>query len=114
MMVYTRNVRFDPADLYDENGIMRDIRDIPKDARLALMGVDTSEVIKETNDEKATILTRNNKIKYPDKRASADSAARIFGMIKDKPADPVAPIIKAEDILTVVRELMKDLKKEAA
>lgn len=48
-------LRFDIADLYDYNGRLKDLQDMPKEARLMIQSIDTEEIVIGKGEERKTI-----------------------------------------------------------
>lgn len=68
---YRRLAEVDPSDFLKDDGTLKAIKDIPKDVRYAIQGLDISE-----SDVK--------KLKLSDKRATLDSIAKLLGLVIDK------------------------------
>lgn len=56
-------VRFDIADLYDSNGALRSIADMPKETRQMIQQLDVSEVYSRTTKEGRELLGYTKKVK---------------------------------------------------
>jgi len=83
---YTRDIRFDPRKLYDESGILKDVKDLDDDTALAIAGFEISEKIAESNGGQDTTCFRNFKYKLPDKKANRDSLAKHLGLFVERHA----------------------------
>jgi len=83
---YTRDIRFDPRKLYDESGILKDVKDLDDDTALAIAGFEISEKIAESNGGQDTTCFRNLKYKLPDKKANRDSLAKHLGLFVERHA----------------------------
>jgi hypothetical protein len=68
-------VRFDPSELHEEGGGLRELRDIPEETRMALAGVEVQLFIPQGEGE-PTIATK----KY--KAADKNAAIRIMAQIR--------------------------------
>lgn len=66
--------RFDIADLYDEDGQMKNIHDIPEDARLNIEGLDTEEVRSQ-----GALLGTIKKVKTGSRRQALDMLMKHLG-----------------------------------
>ena len=69
----------DPAHLYEENGDIKCIHDMPEDARRALVGMKTTVVM---NKDEVTVL--NKEVKYHDKKGALELLMKQKGMLKEK------------------------------
>lgn len=74
----------DPADLFDENGNLKSIHDIPAAARQAISSVET-ETRRERNgpDKEDVEVVTTKKVKLWDKKGSLELLARHLGLLKD-------------------------------
>lgn len=82
-----RELRFDPATVYDKNGRLLPVGDMPKAARLCLEGLDIDEVSHVTGNGKTRKheITVTAKVKFPKKATARDQAMRHFGLFaRDK------------------------------
>ncbi|MBW1887848.1 MAG: terminase small subunit [Deltaproteobacteria bacterium] len=84
---YTRDIRFDPRKLLDENGNFKDIKDLDDDIAMSLAGFEIHESIKEDAEGggNAVILHRRLKYKFPDRIRALDSLGKYLGMFKGDP-----------------------------
>lgn len=78
---------FDPADLFDDNGNIRKICDLPKMARLAIEGITIEEKGKR-------VKTRVTKIKTSSKAQARDQALKVLGLYRQGEVDAEAMIGK--------------------
>lgn len=65
----------DPRKLFDKRGKLRAIQTLDDDTALAIHGVDVVE-----SGGKGLLATRTNKVRFVDRMAAADKAARILGL----------------------------------
>lgn len=73
MRSLARDLRFDPAQLYDEGGRLKDITELDEDTRLALRGVEVDEI-----KEGRTTIGETVKVKFPEKTAAREQAMKHF------------------------------------
>ena len=78
----THDIRFDPAEMFDEHGTMLEIREMPEHVRLSLCGHKTKERIERSKDKDEEVLSRWTDIKYPDKVRCRDQLLKTLGVIK--------------------------------
>ncbi|OIQ22190.1 MAG: hypothetical protein BM557_02100 [Flavobacterium sp. MedPE-SWcel] len=71
-------LRFDIADLYDDTGKLKNIKDIPKKARLMISELSIEE-IKDLSDKKSTVIGQTKKIKLFDKLNVVEKLMKHFG-----------------------------------
>lgn len=76
---FAQGAFYDPADFYDENGYLKNIHDIPKEARTALAGMETFEVLAGEGDNKRP-FAQVRKIKHASRHQNLDSLAKHFGL----------------------------------
>jgi len=79
---YTRDMRFDPGQLFDKNDKPIPIGKLPEDVRLSLLSHRILETIKETEDatgKQEIILKRTIEVRYPDKTKVRDSFMKAIG-----------------------------------
>lgn len=74
---------FDPLDLFNPDGSMKALKDIPEDARRAIGGIEIRE-LKDMETQETVIATTVKKIKLSDKKGALDSLARYFGLFNDR------------------------------
>lgn len=72
---YARLAFFDPSEMFNDDGTIKNIKDMSVDTRRALKDYDVVD-----NEAMGRII----KIKFADKRGALDSLARIMGMNNDK------------------------------
>ncbi len=112
---YTRDIRFDPRDLYDDNGNLMSVSDLEDDPALSLAGIKVTETIILGKDGEDKVVKRTTDYKLPDKKANRDSMGKTYGMFIDrkeltgKDGGPVE--VKGHGMdLEKLREVMKDEK----
>ena len=87
-----RELRFDPADLYDEWGNIKPIHEIPEDARKCLVGMETAQV----GSPEAPVMVQ--KVKWVSAANAREQAMKHLGMFEKDNAqktDPVRDLIMA-------------------
>lgn len=87
-----RELRFDPADLYDEWGNIKPIHEIPEDARKCLVGMETAQV----GSPEAPVMVQ--KAKWVSAANARDQAMKHLGLYEKDNAqktDPVRDLIMA-------------------
>lgn len=80
---YENLALFDPLDLFDDDGNLKALKDIPEHARRAISGLDLIQLKTITTDD-VKIEAILKKLKFADKKGALDSLAKIKGMMKDK------------------------------
>lgn len=90
-----RAMRFDPGLMYNEDGTLKRVQDMPDEVRLELEGVDVDQVSKVlkgkkgSKDEVTLLSVTTAKVKFPARHAARDQAMKHFGLYsKDKGAQP--------------------------
>ena len=71
-----QELRFDPAQLYDEHGQLRAVKDLPEDTRMALVAVEAEQ----HGSQDAPVYTR--KIKWAAKHQAREQAMKHLGMFE--------------------------------
>lgn len=74
----TRDMRFDPRKLFNENGNIKNIKDLDEETALSLCGYEETE---KYDMEGNPIITR--KIKFPEKNKSRELMGRSLNMFKE-------------------------------
>jgi phage terminase small subunit len=90
MSIYGMALRFDPAELYDQDGNPLPVHLIPEHCRRVLDGVDIQETVRESQDGTETVRFTKYRYKYPDKLRACESLARILAMGGLAPQMPAA------------------------
>lgn len=76
-----RDVRFDPAKLYRDDGSMKGMLELDQDTRLALRGIEFDEIgLGEGENRK--VIGRTAKVKFPEKTAAREQGFKHFGLYK--------------------------------
>lgn len=70
-----RDIRFDPAKLYNEDGSLRRITDMDEDTRLALRSVEVDEIKAAGN-----VIGHTTKVKFPEKTSAREQGMKHFGL----------------------------------
>lgn len=83
MQEYARLALLDPLDLFNADGSMKALKDIPEDARRAIGGLEIRE-LKDIETPDGLIAATLKKIKLIDKKGALDSLAKILGMLKEQ------------------------------
>lgn len=76
MASLARDLRFDPARLYNADGSLKSILEMEEDTRLALRSVEITLI----RDGKGKVIGRTVKIKFPEKTAAREQAMKHFGL----------------------------------
>ena len=77
---------FDPADLFDDFGSLRNIQDVPLAARKAIAQIDVFTEYSGRGDDKE-VIGHTTRIKFVDKKGALDSIARILGYFQQDKID---------------------------
>jgi phage terminase small subunit len=92
-----RDIRFDPAKLYDEHGKLKPIHEIDEDTRLAMRGLEVDEITERVGDT-TEVVGYTTKAKFPEKTAAREQGMKHFGLYdKDnrQKADPIIALLAA-------------------
>lgn len=95
-------IRFDPLALMDENDCLKNLKDIPIEARKCISDIQVVEMYSGNGDSRVKI-GELKKIKFIDKRAVSDSFLRKFGAFIDR------KVLMAED-LSYLNDILKGIK----
>lgn len=101
-----RELRFDPADLYNKDGSLKSIHDIPEDARKCLVGVESVQIGGE--DSPATV----HKLKWVNPAQAREQAMKHLGLYEKDNAqktDPVRDLIMAIQGNSIGPKRLRDL-----
>lgn len=79
----SRMAFFDPKDLFEDDGSLKQIKDIPEHARTVLGGLEVVELFEGTGDEKHAYGLLK-KVKLADRGAALDKLMRYHSLYKDK------------------------------
>jgi phage terminase small subunit len=77
---------FDPADLFDEDGRLRLIHEIPQAARKAIAQLDVFTEYEGRGSNRIAVGT-TTRVKFVDKKGAIDSLARILGLFQQDKID---------------------------
>jgi phage terminase small subunit len=77
---------FDPADLFTEDGCLKQITEIPEGARKAISQIDVFTEY-DGRGENREAIGQTTRIKFVDKKGALDSLARYLGMFKQDQID---------------------------
>lgn len=83
MQEYERLALLDPLDLFNADGTMKSLADMPEDARRAIAGLEICQV-KVTLSGEARVESHLKKIKLVDKKGALDSISKILGIMREK------------------------------
>lgn len=91
-----RDLRFDPAKLYDDKRRLKPIPELDEDTRMALRGVEIDE-IKIGRGENAKAIGNTVKIKFPEKTAAREQGMKRFGLYKlDNEQKPATVLVSGQ------------------
>lgn len=76
-----RDVRFDPAKLFNDDGSMKSIAQMDEDTRLALRGIEFDEIALGEGENRK-VIGRTAKVKFPEKTAAREQGFKHFGLFK--------------------------------
>ena len=72
----------DLADFYNEDGSLKNIHDIPKEARMAMAGIEVEEIF-EGRGENRRKVGETKKVRCWDRNKAQENIARILGQFKE-------------------------------
>lgn len=75
---------FDPADLFEDDGSLKQMKDIPAPARTVLAGVEVTELFDGSQGEQKHAIGLLKKVKLADRRGALDMLMRYHSLYKDK------------------------------
>lgn len=107
-------LRFDPAEMYDENGNLLPIHSMPKHVRQQIEGLETDEIY-TTVDGKREVVGQTKKVKYSKRSDIAEKFMRHLGLYeKDNIQQPSAHVSIDPSMLSTdtLQELLNASKKE--
>lgn len=110
MSSLARELRFDPADLYDEWGNIKPIHEIPEDARKCLVGMETAQV----GSPDAPVMVQ--RVKWINAANARDQAMKHLGLYEKDNAqktDPVRDLIMAIQGNSIRPKRLKDGSDDA-
>ena len=101
-----RDMRFDPAKLFDEHGKLKPIHEIDEDTRLAMRGMDVDQILgyadelegkgnaKKGEKGSKVVIGHTVKVRFPEKTAAREQLMKHFGLYeKDNRQRPAIPPI---------------------
>lgn len=86
MISLARDLRFDPAKLYNANGSLKKISDMDVDTRLCLRGAEIDEI-----KVAGKVTGYTSKVKFPEKTAAREQGMKHFGLYKEDNAQQAPP-----------------------
>lgn len=107
LMVLADIIRFDPADMYDEEGSLLPIHKMPKKVRMCIQSFEVQEV-PSFNDEVPDTLTK--KVKHYDKLSSVEKLMKHLGGYELDNKQKTVNIFKGEDRQSRLEQLKRKLK----
>lgn len=75
---------FDPKDLFEDDGSLKQIKDIPEEARTVIAGLEVSEICDAATGEQKHAIGLLKKVKLSDRKAALDMLMRYHSLYKDK------------------------------
>lgn len=96
---------FDPIDLMDDSGCVKDLRHMDKKSRMSLSDIKVQETYGSIGDDKGK-TGEIKTIKFVDKRATADMFMKKFGQYINEQDNSLA------NNLDAIREIVNAVKKE--
>ena len=108
LIVLADIIRFDPAAMYDENGTLLPIHNMPKKVRMCIQSFEVQE-IPSFNDEQPETLTK--KVKHYDKLAGVEKLMKHLGGYELDNKQKVINIFQPDDRQIRLDKLTSKLKK---
>lgn len=108
LMVLADIIRFDPAEMYDENGNLLPINKMPKKVRLCIQSFEVQE-ISNFGDEAPETFTK--KVKHYDKLSSVDKLMKHLGGYELDNKQKAINVFKPEDRQSRLEQLKDKFKK---
>lgn len=87
---------YDPADVFEADGSLKKIHEIPEQARAVIAGLEVTEIFDGDGEQKHALGLRD-KVKLADRRGALDMLMRYHSLYKDK--------VEVEVIKRVVSDL---------
>lgn len=75
---------FDPKDLFEDDGSLRRIQEMPESARSVIAGLEVSDIWDSGEGEQKSIIGNLKKVKLSDRRGALDMLMRYHALYKDK------------------------------
>lgn len=96
---------FDPLDLFESDGSMKQMKDISPEARSVIAGMEVSDIWDSGDGEQKSIIGNLKKIKLSDRLSALDKLMRYHALYKDtvKHTGPDGGPIKAEITIEFVK-----------
>jgi hypothetical protein len=94
-------VEFDPLELMDEQDCVKSMRDLAPEIRKSLASIEVSEIWSGKGEARRKI-GELKKIKFIDKRATADMFMKVFGAYAKEP-------LLGKDDIENLRDILKDI-----
>ena len=107
LIVLADIIRFDPADMYDEEGNLLPIHRMPKKVRMCIQSFEVQEVPSFTDDVPDTLT---KKVKYYDKLSSVEKLMKHLGGYELDNKQKAINIFKQEDRQSRLEQLKSKLK----
>lgn len=107
LIVLADIIRFDPAEMYDEEGSLLPIHKMPKRVRMCIQSFEVQEV-PSFNDEVPDTLTK--KVKHYDKLSSVEKLMKHLGGYELDNKQKAINIFKQEDRQSRLEQLKSKLK----
>lgn len=95
-----QSVFFDPRKLYREDGNLKAVTELDDDTAQGLAGFEVLEEFSGRGESRA-LIGHTKKVKWLDKNAARDQAAKILGLYKKDNEQPGAGLAQAVQALTV-------------
>lgn len=107
LIVLADIIRFDPADMYDNEGALLPVHKMPKKVRVCIQSFEVVE-IPGFNDDTPDTITK--KVKHYDKLSSVDKLMKHLGGYELDNKQKVVNVFKPEDRKSRLEELKAKLK----
>ena len=75
---------FDPKDLFEDDGSMKRMQDIPEEVRTVIAGLEVSDIWDSGEGEQKSIIGIMKKIKLSDRLSALDKLMRYHSLYRDK------------------------------
>lgn len=79
----THRATFDPADLFESDGSVKRIKDIPTEIRRCIQSFEVTEIFEGQGDQKAAIGLLK-KVKLTDRDKSLEMLSKYHGLLRDR------------------------------
>jgi phage terminase small subunit len=107
---------FDPAQLFEDDGSLKRMKDMPEDARRILAGLEVAELFAGSGDDRQAIGLLK-KVKLPDKLAGLTLLGKAEGWLVDKreltgkDGAPLVPAAQTPSMDNLPTELLAQLRE---